>query len=131
MTEYHDHEKGSDGHSADRKIEDVHTVKKTHADGTVDEIDTHAIGGDVEEMPKGYYYSWQFIGTVIVSESAPTHAFITNRDIGNMSWKHLRVPGMGAASEHPVRCTALSPLVSQPNRPPAPSSTQISDPRLT
>lgn len=48
-------------------IEDVHVVKKVHADGTVDLIDAHAIGGNVEEMPKGYYYSVQFIGTVTVS----------------------------------------------------------------
>ena len=47
-------------------IDDVHVVKKVHADGTVDLIDAHAIGGAVEEMPKGYYYSPQFIGTVVV-----------------------------------------------------------------
>lgn len=45
-------------------IDNVHVVKKVHADGTVDLIDAHAIGGAVEEMPKGYYYSPQFIGTV-------------------------------------------------------------------
>jgi hypothetical protein len=50
-------------------IDDVHVVKKVHADGTVDLIDTHAIGGVVEEMPKGYYYSPQFIGTVVVRSS--------------------------------------------------------------
>ena len=49
------------------RVEDVHTIKKVHADGTVDLIDAHAIGGNVDEMPKGYYYSPQFIGTVIVS----------------------------------------------------------------
>lgn len=47
-------------------IEDVHVVKKVHADGHVDLVDTHAIGGDYDEMPKGYYWSIQFIGTVIV-----------------------------------------------------------------
>ena len=47
-------------------IDDVHVVKKVHADGTVDLIDAHAISGAVEEMPKGYYYSPQFIGTVVV-----------------------------------------------------------------
>jgi hypothetical protein len=47
-------------------IEDVHVVKKVHADGHVDLVDTHAIGGAFEEMPEGYFWSIQFIGTVIV-----------------------------------------------------------------
>ena len=45
-------------------IEDVHVVKKVHADGHVDLVDAHAIGGALEEMPKGYFWSIQFIGTV-------------------------------------------------------------------
>jgi hypothetical protein len=32
-------------------------------------VDTHAIGGDAAQMPEGYYWSPQFIGTVIVSSS--------------------------------------------------------------
>ena len=48
-------------------VNDTRTVKKVHADGHVDLVDAHAIGGDVEEMPKGYFWSPQFIGTVIVS----------------------------------------------------------------
>jgi hypothetical protein len=47
-------------------IEDVHVVKKVHADGHVDLVDAHAIGGAFEEMPEGYFWSIQFIGTVIV-----------------------------------------------------------------
>ena len=50
-------------------IDDVHVVKKVHADGTVDLIDAHAIGGAVEKMPKGYYHSPQFVGTVVVRSS--------------------------------------------------------------
>jgi hypothetical protein len=46
--------------------EDLHVVKKVHADGHVDLVDTHAIGGDVEDMPKGYFWSPQFVGTVVV-----------------------------------------------------------------
>ncbi|KAF2267864.1 trichothecene efflux pump [Lojkania enalia] len=45
-------------------VEDVHVVKKVHADGTVDLVDAHAIGGAAEDMPKGYFLSIQFIGTV-------------------------------------------------------------------
>jgi len=48
---------------------DVDVVQTVHQDGTVDFVDTHAIGGDLEEMPAGYFYSVQFIGTVVVSLS--------------------------------------------------------------
>ncbi|EON99574.1 putative trichothecene efflux pump protein [Phaeoacremonium minimum UCRPA7] len=44
--------------------QDVDVAKVVHADGTVDYIDARAVGGDFEEMPKGYFYSPQFIGTV-------------------------------------------------------------------
>jgi hypothetical protein len=37
-----------------------------HADGTVTYVDVHAIGGDVQDMPKGYFRSLPFLGTVLV-----------------------------------------------------------------
>jgi tetraacyldisaccharide-1-P 4'-kinase len=46
---------------------DGHTAKVLHADGTVDLMDTAALGGELEAMPAGYYRSPQFIGTVVVS----------------------------------------------------------------
>jgi hypothetical protein len=52
--------------SSTQHSENVHVVKKVHADGHVDLVDAHAIGGAAEEMPKGYYYSIQFLGTVTV-----------------------------------------------------------------
>ncbi|KAL4812506.1 fungal trichothecene efflux pump [Aspergillus spinulosporus] len=36
-----------------------------HADGTVTYVDVHAIGGDVQDMPKGYFRSLPFLGTVL------------------------------------------------------------------
>ncbi|KAL4999903.1 fungal trichothecene efflux pump [Aspergillus recurvatus] len=36
-----------------------------HADGTVTYVDAHAIGGDVQDMPKGYFRSLPFLGTVL------------------------------------------------------------------
>jgi hypothetical protein len=45
----------------------IHVVKRVHQDGTVDLIDAHAVGGDFEEMPKGYYMTPNFIFTFIVS----------------------------------------------------------------
>lgn len=51
--------------SASDHTQHVEAVKTVHTDGTVDLVDTHAIGGELEEMPKGYYRSLNFIGTVI------------------------------------------------------------------
>ncbi|CAI6340163.1 unnamed protein product [Periconia digitata] len=42
---------------------DVNVVQKVHADGHVDLVDAHAIGGNVDEMPRGYFWSPQFLGT--------------------------------------------------------------------
>jgi hypothetical protein len=44
----------------------VHVVKRVHQDGTVDFIDAHAVGGDFEEMPTGYFLTPNFIFTFIV-----------------------------------------------------------------
>jgi hypothetical protein len=58
------------------KIEDannVHVVKKVHADGHVDLVDAHAIGGNLEDMPKGYFWTPQFIGTVVVRFLPSSH----------------------------------------------------------
>ena len=52
--------------SSTQHVEDIHVVKKVHADGHIDLVDAHAIGGAAEDMPQGYYYSAQFIGTVTV-----------------------------------------------------------------
>jgi hypothetical protein len=46
---------------------EVDAIQTVHKDGTVDYVDTHAIGGDLSKMPDGYFYSIQFIGTVTVS----------------------------------------------------------------
>jgi hypothetical protein len=45
----------------------IHVVKRVHADGAVDLIDAKAVGGDIEEMPAGYYTSMNFIFTYVVS----------------------------------------------------------------
>lgn len=47
----------------------IHVVKRVHQDGTVDLIDAHAVGGDLDEMPAGYYVTPNFICTFIVSTS--------------------------------------------------------------
>ncbi|KAL5340899.1 fungal trichothecene efflux pump [Aspergillus crustosus] len=36
-----------------------------HADGTVTYVDVNAIGGEMEDMPKGYFTGIPFIGTVV------------------------------------------------------------------
>jgi hypothetical protein len=46
---------------------DEYRAKVVHADGTIDYVDAQAIGGEVGGMPRGYFMSPQFIGTVVVS----------------------------------------------------------------
>jgi hypothetical protein len=44
-------------------VTDEHVVRTVHADGAIDLVDTHAIGGDLTNMPKGYYTSLNFLMT--------------------------------------------------------------------
>lgn len=50
-------------------IEGHDVTKVAHLDGTIDYIDVHAVGGDFEDMPPGYYYSPAFLGTFFVGVS--------------------------------------------------------------
>jgi len=70
------------------------TVKIVHADGFVDYVDSKAIGGDAENMPKGYFRSPQFIGTVAAQCTGSIVAYLgwvlpantlalINADLGN------------------------------------------------
>lgn len=43
-------------------------TKVVYADGAVDYVDDRAMGGELNGMPKGYYTSPQFIGTVAVGD---------------------------------------------------------------
>lgn len=53
---------------AGRNMEvEMDTVKTRHEDGTVCFVDRAALGGGLEEMPKGYFWSVGFCGTVVVS----------------------------------------------------------------
>ncbi|RDW83435.1 fungal trichothecene efflux pump [Coleophoma crateriformis] len=75
-------------------------VQQTHTDGTVDYVDAKAFGGDLEAMPPGYFYSVQFIGTVVAVCCASICAYLgwvlpantlllINEDIGpspNLNW---------------------------------------------
>jgi hypothetical protein len=44
----------------------VNVIQQVHTDGTVDYVDTHAVGGDIAQMPDGYFRSMSFIMTVVV-----------------------------------------------------------------
>jgi hypothetical protein len=47
--------------------DDPNCLRVVHTDGTVNYVDNKAVGGDAAGMPKGYFKSPQFIGTVVVS----------------------------------------------------------------
>jgi len=106
----------------DTSQENVHVVKKVHADGHVDLVDARAIGGAWDEMPAGYFWSIQFIGTVIVRRlwvasirrnkgSYVPHAH-ANIPSGSLLWKHMRLSWMGSTRKYTVR-TALRMLFKQ------------------
>jgi len=90
--------------SQNERIDDVNVVKKVHADGAVDLIDARAIGGDLQEMPPGYYYSPQFIGTVTVRSTGTYsfHLFKLTIITGCLSCQYLCLSGLGSPGEHPV-----------------------------
>jgi len=52
------------------------TAKVVHADGTIDYVDAHALGGEADVMPKGYFRSPQFIGTVMAQCLASICAYL-------------------------------------------------------
>lgn len=71
MSTLHNNEKGNvaemvDNAASSHHDEHIHVVRRVHADGAVDLIDAKAVGGDIDEMPKGYYYSLNFICTFLV-----------------------------------------------------------------
>lgn len=52
------------------------TEKVVHADGTVEYVDKHALGGDFDKMPEGYYTSPQFLGTLAAQSLASICAYL-------------------------------------------------------
>ncbi|KAK7421279.1 hypothetical protein QQZ08_009995 [Neonectria magnoliae] len=74
--------------------------KVVFADGTIEYVDKHALGGDFEDMPVGYYKSPQFLGTLAAQCLASIIAYLgwvlpantltlINADIGpspNINW---------------------------------------------
>lgn len=85
-------------------LNEIGAVEKTHVDGTVDLIDTKALGGDLAEMPPGYYYSLHFLGTFMVNCNSLISARCDLIWIGRMSWEYSRVPWLGVACKHAVSC---------------------------
>ncbi|KAK6857350.1 trichothecene efflux pump [Apiospora arundinis] len=51
-------------------------VEKRHIDGTVDLVSAKVIGGEVDEMPAGYFRGAQFIGTVVATCTASICAYL-------------------------------------------------------
>lgn len=93
-------------HYEGRDPKDVHdgpdVAKVVHTDGTIDYIDAKAIGGDVEEMPRGYFWSPQFIGTVTVGKGPHLRATATNMRSRHNVWE-VSVPIL-AGSCPPILC---------------------------
>jgi hypothetical protein len=82
--------------------EHLHATKTHHTDGTISYVDNHAVGGDLEDMPKGYYRSWQFIMTVTVRNAASIPLTTTDNLEGRLSRQQLCVSRVGVACKHSV-----------------------------
>ncbi|KAK3697569.1 hypothetical protein LTR37_017400 [Vermiconidia calcicola] len=79
---------------------DKNRIQFVHVDGAVDYVSKDVVGGDVDQMPAGYYRSPRFIGTVIATCTASICAYLgwvlpantlllINEDIGpslNLNW---------------------------------------------
>ncbi|KAH7175466.1 fungal trichothecene efflux pump [Dactylonectria macrodidyma] len=52
------------------------TEKVVFADGTVEYVDKHALGGEYDSMPVGYYRSPQFLGTLAAQSLASICAYL-------------------------------------------------------
>ena len=65
-THRHEIETDNDNTTQAGEKQGEYVAKVVHTDGTVDLIDAKAIGGEYDEMPKGYFRSPSFIGTVTV-----------------------------------------------------------------
>lgn len=51
-------------------------ISLTPSLGTVDYVAKEIVGGDLEEMPKGYFMTPQFIGTVVATCAASICAYL-------------------------------------------------------
>jgi hypothetical protein len=76
-----------------------------------DQVAPEAIGGLYEEMPKGYYWSKDFLGTLIVSEQRSVlHAIVKCplTSLGNLPCPNQRISRLGPTSQHtlPHQCVA-------------------------
>jgi hypothetical protein len=68
-----------------------------------DRVAPEAIGGLYEEMPKGYYWSKDFLGTLIVSNSgnsSSNHFRDVLTSSGDMPCPNQRILGLGLAGQH-------------------------------
>lgn len=66
-----------------------------------DHIAQEALGGRTADLGKSYYTSMNFIGTVIVRVYSSTMLNDCSYNIGHLLSPDLRIPWMGASSQHP------------------------------
>lgn len=73
------------------------------ADGTIENVDKNAFGDELNQMPHGYYWSPQFLGSLAVS---PITRFLTTMVTdyltGAILSKHLCLSRLGTPFKHAV-----------------------------
>lgn len=94
-------EKGMFVKGEHERLGSVETVQAVHQDGSIDFVDRNALGGALHQMPKGYFRSVQFVGTVAVSLHASSY---DNRlkIAGCVLRQYLCLLGLGFACQYSV-----------------------------
>lgn len=75
MSDNHSNSSTAEGGTAE--LAGHHVSKVAHIDGTIDYIDAHAVGGQLQAMPHGYYRSLAFIGTFLVRLRSTATEFLS------------------------------------------------------
>jgi hypothetical protein len=70
---------GAKGFDSIDRVDQLEDTTKSHEmrENLAEEVDPRAIGGEVEELPKGYYRSWSFMGTFLAASIGNMCAYAT------------------------------------------------------
>jgi hypothetical protein len=87
-----------------RSIETLGSANKIiMADGTIEKVDKNALGDELDQMPSGYYWSPQFLGSLAVSQTTRSlTARVTDYLTGAIFSEYLCLSRLGTPFKHSV-----------------------------
>lgn len=78
-------------------------VDRTMTNDEIDHVAESAVGGDLADMPKGYYTNWRFIGSV-----AAVSFMAQGLYLGTL----LALPNVYVSNSHNMQATCFQPIPS-------------------